>query len=262
MARRALVTGASSGIGEATARLLASRGYRLAVLARSQSKLEALLEELPGEGHVSLGCDLCDWSAIDAAIERLSEDIDGLDLLVNNAGIGYRVEVAEHEPELLERLFDTNVLGLMHVCTRALPLLRRGTAPVVINVSSVIGRRGIPGMVAYSASKAAVCSLGEGLRIEWAPHDIAVCTINPALTATSFFDNQPNPAGLPDPDFAGAQSPEEVAEEILSLDRAPKSERMMRWKWRVLSILSQVTPRLSDRLLVRFLGGTWRAPRR
>lgn len=260
--RRALVTGASSGIGEATARLLASSGYRVAVLARSGDKLAELIAELPGEGHVPLVCDLCDWEAIDSAIERLSGCFDGLDLLVNNAGMGYRVELAEHEPRHLERLFDTNVLGLMHVCTRALPLLRRGASPVVVNVSSVIGRRGIPGMIAYSASKAAVCSLGEGLRVEWAPYDIAVCTLDPALTATRFFDNQPNPAGLDDPDFSGAQTPEEVAAEILALDRSPRPERVMRWKWRVLAILSLLAPRLGDRLLVRFLGGAWRAPRR
>lgn len=261
-ARRALVTGASSGIGEATVRQLVARGYRVALLARNEKKLKALLAELPGEGHLALRCDLCDTAEIDTAIERLSAEFDGLDLLINNAGIGYRVEVADHQPELVRRLFDTNVLGLMHVCTRSLPLLKRGVQPVVVNVSSVTGRRGIPGMVAYSASKAAVCSIGEGLRIEWAEHDIAVCTIDPALTATSFFDNQPNPGELPDPDFAGAHSSEEIAEEILALDRAPRPERLLRWKWRVLSVLSQVAPRSSDRLLVRFIGGSWRVPRR
>jgi NAD(P)-dependent dehydrogenase (short-subunit alcohol dehydrogenase family) len=260
--RCALVTGASSGIGEATARLLASSGYRVAFLARNEERLETLLGDLPGEGHVSLVCDICDPSAVEGALTRLAESFEGLDLLVNNAGIGYRVEVAEHEPELLERLFATNVLGLFHISKAALPLLRRGNLPVVVNVSSVVGRRGIPGMVAYSASKAAVCSLSEGLRVEWAASGIAVCTINPALTATPFFDNQPNPADLPDPDFAAAQTPEEVATEIVALDRAPRPERTLRWKWRVLAVLSVVAPRLSDRMLIRSLGGEWSVPRR
>lgn len=261
-ARRALVTGASSGIGEATARLLAREGYRLALLARRERQLETLVGELEGEDHLVLPCDLCEPTAIDTAFGRLERAFGGLDLLVNNAGIGYRARVEELEVEPLQRLFDTNVLALLHTCRAALPLLRQGHLPVVINISSVLGRRGIPGMAAYAASKAAVCSLGEGLRIEWAQDGIAVCTLNPALTATGFFEAQPNPSGLPDPDLADAQGPEQVAAEILALDRSPRAERSLRWKWRLLGALSQLAPRLSDRLLVRGLGGGWRSPQR
>ena len=125
---------------------------------------------------------------------------------MNNAGVGYRARIEELEAEPLERLFATNVLALFHCARCALPLLRRGRRPVVVNVSSVVGRRGIPGQVAYAASKAAVCSMGEGLRLEWAREGIAVCTLEPALTSTGFFGAQPNPAGLPDPDLAGARS--------------------------------------------------------
>jgi NAD(P)-dependent dehydrogenase (short-subunit alcohol dehydrogenase family) len=150
----------------------------------------------------------------------------------------------------------------MHACRRALPLLRRGDDPVVVNVASVVGRRGIPGQSAYSASKAALVSFGEALRVEWAGEEIAVCTLSPALTATGFFEAQPNPAALAAPDLAGASGPEEVARAILALDRHPRPELSLRWKWRFLAILSVLAPRLSDRLLVRRLGERWRAPRR
>jgi len=260
--RRALVTGASSGIGEAVARLLAAEGYRVALLARRSAELERVRGELAGEDHLALTCDVRDEGALRASFAELDRAFGGLDLLVNNAGGGYRARVEELDAETCRGVFDVNVVGLLLVCREALPLLRRGARPVVVDVASVLGRRGIPGQAVYAASKAAVCSIGEALRIEWAPDGIAVCTLNPALTATGFFEAQPNPAGLPAPDMAAAAGPADVAREVLALDRAPRSERTLRWKWRVLGLLSVIAPRLADRLLVRRLGGSWEAPRR
>lgn len=265
MSRRALVTGASSGIGEAVARALSAAGYRVALLARRQDRLDRLRAELPavdGGDHVVLPCDLTDFDAIERATVKLAEAFGGLDLLVNNAGIGYRAKVADLDPTNLRRVFDTNVFGLLLTCKAALPLLQQGNQPVVVNVSSVVGRRGIPGQAGYSASKAAVCSIGEALRIEWAEHNIAVATLNPALTATGFFEAQANPDALPDPDLGTAAAAEDVAQEVLALDRKPRPERSLRWKWRLLGILSILTPRLADKTLVRRLGGQWQVPGR
>jgi NAD(P)-dependent dehydrogenase (short-subunit alcohol dehydrogenase family) len=264
-ARRALVTGASSGIGEAVARLLAEQGYRVALLARRAEALATVAAELaPGDhpGHLTLVCDLTDPVAIRAAATELEGAFGALDLLVNNAGCGYRARVEELEPEALERVFATNVRAVLLTCQAALPLLRRGADPVVVNVASVVGRRGVPGQAAYSASKAAVCSIGEALRIEWAPDGIAVCTLNPALTTTGFFEAQANPSDLPHPDLSDAVPAREVAAEVLAMDREPVPERSLRWKWRLLGVLSVLRPRLADRLLVKRLGGDWRAPRR
>lgn len=256
------MTGASSGIGEAVARLLAGRGYRVALLARRPSELERVRAELPGEGHLVLRADLTDPASIERAFARLEEAFGALDLLVNNAGVGYRARVEEIEPELLRRVFETNVSGLLLCCRAALPLLRLGSRPVVVNVASVVGRRGVPGQSAYAASKAAVCSVGEALRIEWAPDGIAVCTLNPALTATGFFEAQANPSGLPGPDLAAAAGADDVARHVLELDRRPSPELSLRWKWRVLGVLSVLFPRVADRALVRRLGGGWTSPER
>jgi short-subunit dehydrogenase len=144
----------------------------------------------------------------------------------------------------------------------ALPLLRKGRRPVIVNVSSVVGRRGIPGQAAYAASKAALCSIGESLRIELATDGVAVCTLCPALTTTGFFDAQPNPAGLSDPELNRADPAASVAEEVLALAVHPKPEKTLRWKWKVLGALTPFAPRLSDRLLVKRLGGDWEIPRR
>ena len=125
-----------------------------------------------------------------------------------------------------------------------------------------MGRRGVPGQSAYAASKAAVCSIGEALRVEWADEGIAVCTLNPALTATGFFEAQENPGRLPHPDLSTAAGSARVARHVLELDQRPEPERSLRWKWRLLSVLSVLAPRLADRVLARRLGGGWSAPRR
>lgn len=260
--RRALVTGASSGIGAAAARALAAAGYRIALLARRAEPLEAVRAELAGSGHMCVTCDLQDPAAIRAAADLLQREWGGLELVVANAGVGYRALISELDDELCERVFATNVLAPMRLARDLLPLLKAGDAPVWINVSSVVGRRGIPGQAVYSASKAALSSLSEALRLEWAADDIAVCTLNPALTATGFFEAQPNPGALPDPDLAGAAGPDDVAREILTLAKHPRPERSLRWKWWLLGALTPIFPRLSDRLLASRLGGGWQAPKR
>ena len=262
MRRRAMVTGASSGLGAAMAQVLAKAGYRVALLARRESKLREIVDGLDGEGHVIVPCDLTQPESIPPAMAAVAEAFGGLDLLVNNAGIGYRAKVEEIDAQQLRKVFDTNVFGMLLCCQGALPLLRRGHQPVVVNVSSVVGRRGIPGQAAYSASKAAASSIGEALRVEWANEDIAVCTLNPALTATGFFQAQANPGGLPDPDLSRAASAEQVAEWVLQLDRKPRREVYLRAKWRGLALLSVLWPSMADRMLVRRLGGGWQRPRR
>jgi len=187
----------------------------------------------------------------------LTQQWDGLDLLVNNAGMGYRARVEELDPRTLDRLFKTNVVAPLLCCQAASPLLRRGARPHVINIASVVGRRGIPGQAAYSASKAALCSIGEALRIEWRAAGIDVSTLNPALTATGFFEAQPNPSGLEQPDLSTAASSEVVAREVHALDRSPRPERSLRWKWKLLSALSLFAPRLADKQLARRLGREW-----
>lgn len=258
----ALVTGASSGIGAATARRLSVAGYTVALLARRVDKLEEVMETMTGSGHLILRADLTDPDEIRRALSQTQAAFGSLDLLVNNAGMGYRAQLEEIDAATLARVFQTNVLAPLLVSRAALPMLSRGREPVIVNVSSVVGRRGVPGQSAYSASKAALCSIGESLRIELAPKGIAVCTLCPALTATGFFDAQPNPASLDHPALSRADPAEVVAEEILGLAVRPRPEKTLRWKWKLLGALTPFAPRLSDRLLVKRLGGGWTIPRR
>lgn len=260
-ARRVLVTGASTGIGAATTRLLARAGYRVALLARRRAELERLALSLPQpERHLVLCADVADDAALGDAFLRLKGTFGGLELLVNNAGVGCRATLEQLDPEAARRTLAVNVLGALRVLQLSLPLLRNGTRPVVVNVSSVVARHGVPGQALYAASKAALSSFGQALRIEWEPYGIAVCTLEPGLTATEFFGAQVNPAGLPPPDLRHADSPEKVGRAILELDRRPHRARCLRAKWKALQMLDALWPSMADRQLARRLGSGWKAP--
>ncbi len=262
-ARCALITGASSGIGEALALLAAESGYRVALLARRAEELERVRRKLASaDEHVCLACDVSDEDSVARAFREVGARFGRLDLMVNNAGSGYRAPVEELDVAVARRVFDTNVIGVLLCAKYALPLLKLGRASVVVNISSVVGRHAVPGQAAYSASKAAVCSIGEALRVEWAGHDIAVCTLNPGLTSTGFFAAQVNPRALADPSFASSHGPREVARAVLDLDRNPQPEVFMRSKWRWLAALSILAPRRAEKIFVRRIGENWRAPRR
>jgi NAD(P)-dependent dehydrogenase (short-subunit alcohol dehydrogenase family) len=253
--RRALVTGASSGIGAAVARLFAERGYRVALLARRAAELERVRESLARAAeHLVLACDVRDDAARRASVAALGARFGGLDVVVHCAGIGYRARLAELEREETERVLATNFTAALLLDRDVLPWLERGERPAAIHVGSVVARRGIPGQLVYTASKAALVSACEALRLEWAPRGIAVCLVHPAVTRTAFFDVQANPHRRPPPDLARADPPAAVAAAILALDRAPRPELWLRSRWRWFALASALAPRLSDRWLARKLG--------
>lgn len=261
--RRALVTGASSGIGEATAKVLASAGYRVVLTARRGEELERVRRSLERpDDHWAIECDVRDAAQVARLAREVRERWGALDLLVQNAGHGYLAKIEESESETVRSLFLTNVVGVLDLSRELLPLLRAGTDPVVVLCSSIVARRGLPGQVTYAASKAALSSIGEGLRVEWARDDIAVCILEVGLTRTPFFATQPNPARLSGPNVADAADPGDVARAVLSLDRKPRAELCLSRKWRWLAVVNLLAPRLADRLLVRKLGGGWTVPRR
>jgi len=184
--RRLLVTGASSGIGEATARAAAAAGARVALLARSEDKLRTLAEEL---GAVAVPADVVDAGAARAAVAATADALGGLDGLVNAAGVARPGPIATTSPSDWQLTFDVNVRGLLHVTQAALPHLAAAERSDVVNVSSMSGRRvGSPEMAVYAASKAAVHALSEGLRREVAVDRVRVSVVAPGFVRTGIFD--------------------------------------------------------------------------
>ena len=183
--RRLLVTGASSGIGAATARVCAAAGARVALVARRGDAIRALAEEV---GGVPIPADLTDEPAAVAAVERAATELGGLDGLVNAAGLMRVAPIAEAPSSDWRAMFDLNVLALLVVTQAAIPHLRAAGGGDVVNVSSLSGRRvpSAPSAV-YSASKFAVHAVSEGLRQELHDDGIRVVVAAPGFVRTELF---------------------------------------------------------------------------
>jgi NADP-dependent 3-hydroxy acid dehydrogenase YdfG len=202
-----LITGASSGIGAATAKRAAEAGYRLVLGARREDRLRELADELGGdERAIGARCDVTEWEDDQALAQRGLEAFGRIDAVFANAGFGATRGFLDETPEEWRSMVLTNVLGVALTIRATLPhLLERGTGHYVLT-SSVAGRRTLPGSL-YSATKWAVTAMGEALRSELRQmHDnsrIRVTLIEPGMTDTPFFDEQPKDA-LADDDIARA----------------------------------------------------------
>jgi NADP-dependent 3-hydroxy acid dehydrogenase YdfG len=192
-----LITGASSGIGAATARAAAQAGHRLVLGARSTDRLEALAEELGGpERAVARRCDVTEFGDQEALVAAALERFGRLDVVFANAGFGAKRGFEEETPELWRSMVLTNVLGVALTIRAALPALRESRGHILLT-GSVAGRRALPGSL-YSATKWAVTSMGEGLRQEVDGSGIRVTLVEPGMVDTPFFDNRPTDALQPD----------------------------------------------------------------
>ena len=190
-----LITGASTGIGAATARLAADAGYRLVLTARSEERLQAVAEELGGGGSRVLAqpCDVSVWEDQEALVENALERFGRVDVAFANAGFGAKRGFLEESPEFWRAMVDTNVLGVAYTIRAILPHFRERDSGHFLLTSSVAGRRALPGSL-YSATKWAVCGMGEALRQEVADTAIKVTLIEPGMVDTPFFDNRPSGA--------------------------------------------------------------------
>ncbi len=168
---RALVTGSSAGIGRAIARELAKQGADLFLVARREERLRELADELRGLGRRCefLAGDITEASTRQAAIDAAVERLGGLDILVNNAGVGAMGPFASADPQRLRRIFDVNLFAPIEMIRTALPALRQGRRPIIVNVGSILSHVGMPHASEYSASKFAIRGFSEVLRAELHP---------------------------------------------------------------------------------------------
>jgi len=202
-----LITGASSGIGAATARAAAPR-YRLALAARREEELQALAGELGGEERaIAIRCDVTEWDQVEAMAATALDRFGRIDAVFANAGFGASRGYLEESPEHWRSMVLTNVYGVALTIRATLPhLLERGDGHFLVT-SSIAGRRVLPGSL-YSATKWAATAIGEGLRQELRQmhenHGIRVTLIEPGMVDTPFFDNSPGDYALKDDDIARA----------------------------------------------------------
>lgn len=189
--RVALVTGASSGIGEATAVALAAEGARVALGARRSDRLAEVVKRIDADGGTALALDLdvTDEAQANEAVARTRTELGGLDIVVNNAGLMLLGAIVGADTEDWRRMIATNVLGLMYVTHAALPpLLAQGSGDIV-NISSVAGRTARAGAGAYNASKWAVNAFSESLRQEVTARGVRVTVVEPGAVATELTNH-------------------------------------------------------------------------
>jgi NADP-dependent 3-hydroxy acid dehydrogenase YdfG len=182
----AVITGASSGIGEATARALAADGHRLALLARRADRVQALADEL-GDGAIAIEADVTGRDSLLAAAERVQNELGGADILVNNAGVMLLAPFTSEQRAEHRRMVETNLLGAMTATEVFLDQLRDGGGDLV-NMSSVAGRLARPGNSVYAATKWGMNGWSEALRQELQP-DVRVMIIEPGAVATELTDH-------------------------------------------------------------------------
>ncbi len=185
----AAVTGGASGLGLATARLLADRGARVAVLD--------LKPEVPAPLH-GFACDVTVDGSVRGAVEAVVSDLGGLDILVNNAGIGAQGTVEDNPDGEWVHVLDVNLLGMVRASRAALPYLRRSAHPAIVNMCSIAATAGLPRRAVYSASKGAVLSLTRAMAADLVGEGIRVNCVNPGTADTPWIDRllatTPDPA--------------------------------------------------------------------
>lgn len=186
--RRALVTGAASGIGRACARRFLAEGARVTLADRDRSRLAGALEELAPSGRVfSIVLDVADGAAAGNGVARAARVMGGLDALVNNAGVDLHRPFGEVRPEEWSEVLAVNLTGAMEVCRAALDHLARSGRGAIVNVASAAGLRPIPGRVAYCASKAALIMATKALALDLAEHGIRANAVCPGAVDTGLF---------------------------------------------------------------------------
>jgi NADP-dependent 3-hydroxy acid dehydrogenase YdfG len=184
----AVVTGASSGIGEAAARLLVTEGVQVVLVARRRERIEALAAEL-GPNVVAITADVADPAQVAGVFNQVQERFAGLDLLFNNAGLGVNAPFEKSDPADWTRMIDVNLYGVLHCTRAAIPLLRGRPGAMICSVSSVGGRYGVPNWSVYSATKFAVVGFHDALRKELGDEGIRVTVLEPGAVRTEFGAN-------------------------------------------------------------------------
>jgi short-subunit dehydrogenase len=250
--KRILVTGASSGVGASLAEQISAGGGKLLLTARREDRLRELVHRVAAKALV-VGGDI----TLPETRARLKVVIEGhwgaLDILINNAGVGAFGAFQAASPERLRRIFDVNFFAAAELTRELLPSLRKGIAPAIVNVGSVLGHRAAPLKSEYSAAKFALHGWSDALRCELAPLGIAVILISPSTIATDFFEHlveSPTPTAR----RPAAMSPAYVARRILHGIARRKREVLFPLSGRMLVYLDRLLPGCADRLLIRFGG--------
>lgn len=253
--RVVLVTGASSGIGRATALAFAKDGARVVLASRNRDKLDELAREI-GDTALAVTCDVRSRVQVRAAIDAAVAKFGALHVAIANAGFGIYHSAARIRDEDIEAIFRTNVYGAIYTIQEALPHLRKAGRGQAIFVTSVLGKAVTPGGATYNMSKHAVTAYADTLRMEEPRGGIDVIVVGPGLTATGFQANAGNRFKdfIPARENTGGWKPERVAKAILMASKRRKREVYLTFEGRALLFLRPWIPGIADRIVRKVSG--------
>jgi short-subunit dehydrogenase len=240
-----VVTGATSGIGYETARAFAAAGANVIVAGRRRERLDELAGAIGAEHALAVPTDVADEAQVQTLIARTVERFDRLDVLVNNAGVGLAASFAETTAEEFRRLMDVNFWGVVHGCRAAAPIMAAQRRGVIINVASILGKRGMPYSSAYAASKFAVVGFSESLRAELAGSNVAVSTICPGAVESEIWQSAGNRLGARMPALPRYPA-SQLAQVIVNDARFPQPEIVLALDAQAIDFFNTVAPRLVD----------------
>jgi short-subunit dehydrogenase len=246
--KRVVITGSSSGIGRALALEMARRGSQVVLAARSIGELDQVAAEIRQQGGkaIVVPTDVTQPSDRVRLFETVRQELGGLDILVNNAGIAAHGHFVDLEPAILRQTMELNFFAMAENCRLAIPILAEGDAPMIVNVSSMAGRRGVPAWTEYSASKFAVCGFSEALRAELVRFGIDLMLVVPGLTHSNFGKHLLARKGRMPARFDTGLEPEVVGQLIARGMEKGKHELRMEKDARLLLFVNWLAPRFVD----------------
>jgi len=250
--RRILITGASSGIGQALARQLATKGARVATTARRGDRLARLSQDLTrlGATNVHLAGDITDATHRASLVQLVVDRWGGLDCLINNAGVGAIGDFAQDTSDRLRYIMEVNFFAPVELIREVLPVTRAGHHPMLVNIGSVLGHRAVKSKSEYCASKFALHGFSDALRAELASEGIHVLLVSPSTTKSEFFDNVL--AGADTSPRTRGMSPETVARKTIRAMESGRHEIILSSGGKLLVWLDRFAPSLADRILARW----------
>jgi short-subunit dehydrogenase len=245
---RVLVTGASQGIGRALCVSAAKRGCKVLAAARSAPLLAELAAEVRAAGGAieTVTADVTSPGDRQAMVEAAGKHFGGLDVLINNAGIGATGHFVETSPETLRQIFEVNFFGTTETTRAFLPLLKQGRKPAVVNIGSVVGKRAYPARSLYSSSKFAVAGFSEAIRAELAKDGVDVIVVSPGLTQTNFSKNMLEQKAKLKLDHLRGMTSEQVADATMKAVERGTYDVTLTFKGKLLVLVNRFFPWLVD----------------
>ncbi len=233
---------------------LAAEGVKVCMGARRTDLLESLRQEIESRGGscVAVVGDVTEPSTRQSLIDRCVDEWGGIDLLINNAGIGAMGRFDEADSQRLRRIFEVNFFSIAELTRDAIPWLKKGSQPMIVNISSVLGHRAAPLKSEYSSSKFAIHGLSDAIRAELARDGIDVLLVSPSTTDSDFFDSAIEDTAKRNWKRRGAMSPEKVASKTIWAIKRGRHEIILSWGGRMLVWLDRLASTVADRILARY----------